>query len=118
MKLTRKLVIEISVGLAVLAVVAAVLFFVIIRPGIEMHRDAEGLVGKSRRDAIEKMGDPGKTYTAQEWEPGLRTDYANGYNPDPPRIACDEVLIYSELSMVIILYIREDRVVHVHSCGT
>ncbi len=94
------------------------LFAVFIRPSLDLHERATATRGLPKSIAIERLGIPWKSYSYREFASRHLNDLSHSYNPDPPDVQCDEVLIYSVLASMEILYVRDGIVVHVHSCAT
>lgn len=105
-----------AIALVVL-VLGSFLYTTFIRPSLELQSKAKAMQGRSKAEVIEALGTPERALSRVQFEQE-RDLIAKSYSPDPPLARCDEVLMYTKLATMALLYVDDGVVVLVHTCGT
>jgi hypothetical protein len=76
---------------------------------------ASGLSGKSEGDVIRALGEPESTYSGLEYAREGQKAVSTSYEPDPPTIEADSVLVYRKGLRIVLVFIVDARVAEVYS---
>lgn len=101
-----------------LAIGGLVFYFLFVAPQIRFQTTTKSMMGKSRQDVLKEMGQPKASYSYKTYHDERHSTVVAGYEPDPPLIECDEVLEYSEMATLALIFVKNDIVIGTYSGGT